>query len=261
MKDAQKVRASLAAWPGKHHAHAAALAQAGALQAPWGTLLTDHLQLVPQNAGVLDEDQAFSLVQNHPDTRFRLHANVRVLLEHRMADLSNFDEEHAWFAQAARIHALIGAPVYSAHAGRRANASLAQAFDNARRCADLFGSPVAIEGLYPESRGMWLLSSWSEYALLLDAGVPYALDLSHLHILASKTRQIECSLVTELLSSPQCLEVHVSDNDGVQDRHEQVRSEFDALWWMPLLRHIHEDAVVFSEAVQPSGDIGTLSSN
>lgn len=250
------MHASLAIWPGKHHVNAAQLAHAGAHECPWGVLSTHHLQLVPQSTGVLDEDLALSLRRAFPQTAFRLHANVRVQPGHVLADLSCVGEHWAWFEQAARVHQVLGASAYSAHAGRRANATLPEAFDNARRCADLFGSPVAIEGLYPEGKDQWLLSSWAEYAALLNADVPYALDLSHLNIVATHSRRVESSLVAELLASPRCLEIHVSDNDGVWDRHQHIRTHGEAPWWMALMNHAHPDAVIFSEASQHR-EIGT----
>jgi hypothetical protein len=74
--------------------------------------------------------------------------------------------------------------------------------------------------------------------------VPYALDLSHLHILATRTGRRETTLVAEMLACERCIEVHVSDNDGQGDWH-QVCAE--PPWWHPLLPHIHPHAVVFSE--------------
>jgi hypothetical protein len=42
------------------------------------------------------------------------------------------------------------------------------------------------------------------------------------------------------------LEVHLSANDGRADQH-QVLESLDGVWWAPLLQHIHQDCVVFSE--------------
>ena len=86
---------------------------------------------------------------------------------------------------------------------------------------DLFGIPVGVEGHYPTPNGKqhWLISTWQEYQQLLESGVNYALDLSHLNILAVQTNHVEWSLVHELLSSPHCLEIHLSDNHGYADQH------------------------------------------
>ena len=116
--------------------------------------------------------------------------------------------------------------------------------DDARRCADLFDCPVGVEGPSTSAGDVWLVSSWAEYRAVFESDVPYALDLSHLHILATRTGRFETTLVAEMLACERCVEVHVSANDGRGDWH-QVCTE--PPWWHPLLRHIHSNAVVFSE--------------
>lgn len=241
------VQASLACWPGLTHMQAAELAMQGARE-PWiGPIGTDHVQLVPQGFDVLTEELVDALKSRWPATRWRLHANVRVLPRRRLADLCTFERDRDWFEAAARVQQQLGGPAYSAHAGRRVDADMGELLDNARRCADLFGCPVAIEGQYPvrgDKPHQHLLSTWAEYAQLLESGVPFALDLSHLHILATYTGQREISLITEMLASEACLEVHLSDNDGRGDWHRVVDL---APWWSELLSHINPGAVVFTE--------------
>lgn len=251
--------ASLAAWPGASPAVAMLAIEHHAPSDPlFGRLSLDEVQLVPQMAGILTCESAVELVQAYPGSRFRLHANVRVLPEHRRADLSNFAEERRWFAQAARVSRVLGARAYTAHAGRRANASLQEAFDNCRRAADLFGCPVGIEGLYPSRAEDWLLSTWAEYRQLLTAGVAYALDLSHLHILATQSGQLDLGLVRELLASCYCMEIHVSHNDGRADSHRPCPAS--PPWWFdPLQRALRypehgNGAVVFSEGNLRQGE-------
>lgn len=239
-----KVHVSLACWPGLRHADAVQRLAEPPNEPCFGRLSTAHVQLVPQSMGVLDDALVDALRAACPGTRWRLHANVRVLSRHVMADLSGFALHADWFVQAARISRRLEAPAYTAHAGRRSQATLPQMLDNARRCADLFGCPVGVEGHYPSGGDDWLVSSWREYQTVFASGVPYALDLSHLHILASRTGQRETSLVTEMLACERCIEVHVSANDGHGDWH-QVCTE--PAWWHPLLPHIHPKAVVFSE--------------
>ncbi|MBQ1764199.1 MAG: hypothetical protein IIZ92_15015, partial [Aquincola sp.] len=241
------VRASLACWPGLTHLAAAQAALQGASEPQFGPLLTDHVQLVPQSVDVLDESLAAMLVSTWPATQFRLHANVRVLARHRSADLCTFARDLDWFQAAARVHRVLGADVYSAHAGLRRHATLIELFDNARRCADLFGCRLAIEGQYPiagDNPHPFLVSSWAEYRSLLESSLPYALDLSHLNILAQRSGHRDDALVADLLASPACLEVHVSDNDGRADTHRVLVRE---PWWWPLVRFIQPGAVVFSE--------------
>jgi hypothetical protein len=239
-----KAHVSLACWPGLRHEAAAALLCEPVEEPLFGRLSAEHVQLVPQSLGCLDEALADALRAAHPGTRFRLHANVQVLPRHRLADLSGFALHADWFAQAARISQRLEAPAYTAHAGRRCEADLPRMLDHARRCADLFGCPVGVEGHYPSAGDVWLVSSWAEYRAVFESGVPYALDLSHLHILATRTGRRETTLVAEMLACERCIEVHVSDNDGQGDWH-QVCAE--PPWWHPLLPHIHPHAVVFSE--------------
>lgn len=240
---------SLAAFPGLRHEEAAMRAipacEAGELVEPcFGPLSASHVQLVPQCMGHLTEDLALSLKTAFEGTRMRLHANVRVLARHRFVDLSNMDDHLDWFMQAARVSRLLGAPAYSAHSGRRDSCSIDQMLANARRCADMFGCPVGVEGQYPDRNDSLLVSSWDEYRQVFDSGVPYVVDLSHLKIVAHRRRERQDTLVQEMLACERCIEVHVSDNDGTGDWH-QVCAE--PTWWTPLLAHINPLAVVFSE--------------
>lgn len=240
-------RTSLACWPGLTHIEAIERAMAGPQEPLVGTLLVDHVQVVPQCQGVFDIPTAEAVAATWPATAFRLHANARVCKERVFADLCTFDRNRTWFTAAAQVSQALCAPAYSAHAGRRCEASLSNLFDNARRCADLFNCPVAIEGQYPVGGAdthRYLLSTWEEYAALLASGLPMAVDLSHLNILAHRSGRFEVSLTAELLASPACLEVHVSDNDGSGDHHQVLRHE---PWWWALTAHIHPNAVVFSE--------------
>lgn len=119
-----------------------------------------------------------------------------------------------------------------------------QLLHNARRAADLFECPVAIEGHYPNAGDQYLVASWKEYQQLMESGVPFAVDLSHLHIVATASGRIEATLVKEMLSSDRCLEVHVSTNDGRGDQHRICAG---TPWWIDCLPSIHPHAVIFSE--------------
>lgn len=88
------------------------------------------------------------------------------------------------------------------------------------------------------------MSSWAEYGQLLEANVFFAIDLSHLSILASASGDRSMALVQELVSSPRCIEVHVSDNDGRWDQHKVCDRP---TWWSSVLPSIHKNCVVFSE--------------
>ncbi|WP_247539138.1 sugar phosphate isomerase/epimerase [Ralstonia pseudosolanacearum] len=234
---------SLACWPGLNYGRVPEVLASAHSEPLFGTLSTAHVQLVPQTVGLLDEALVDGLLVAFPAVRFRLHANVRVLPRHRMADLSTFNADLDWFRMAASISQRLGAPAYSAHVGDRRRATLAQVLDNARRCADLFGCPVAVEGLYPDRHGAQLVSTWDEYRTVFESGVPYALDLSHLNIVAHRFGR-EDGLVADMLACERCLEVHVSDNDGTGDRHRVCTQP---PWWIPLLAYRNPGAVIFSE--------------
>ncbi|PTT81799.1 hypothetical protein DBR42_17635 [Pelomonas sp. HMWF004] len=252
----RRIHPSLACWPGLTHWEAAERAIAGAHEPLWGELDASRVQIVPQGRDVFDVAMAWAFRARWPEVRFRLHANVRVLQPRRLVDLVDFNANADWFNRAAQVHRALGADVYSAHAGRRSHGSLADVLDAARRCADLFGSPVAVEGHYPvsdaagfsphagPSSDVYLLSTWSEHAELLASGLPFVVDLSHLNIIATQSRCRENGLVRELLASEACLEVHLSDNDGRRDSHGICSS---APWWHGLLPHINPCAAVFTE--------------
>ena len=239
-----QVRVSLACWPGLRHEQAAQRLADDVCEPLFGALFTDHVQLVPQSFGVLTEPVVDALAPAFPRTQFRLHANVRVLPAHQRADLSGYHQHGPWFRQAARISQRLAAPAYTAHAGPRREATLAEMLDHARRCADLFGCPVGVEGQYPAPGDPWLVSTWPEYRQLFESGLPYAIDLSHLHILVRHSSIRDDALVSDMLACERCIEVHVSDNDGRGDWHQVCQ---EPPWWWPLLQHINPHAVVFSE--------------
>jgi len=58
---------------------------------------------------------------------------------------------------------------------------------------------------------------------------------------------VDEGLVAALLASPNCLEVHVSDNDGRRDTHHVPGK---SVWWMPLLAAAvqeNHNLAIFSE--------------
>ena len=115
----------------------------------------------------------------------------------------------------------------------------------------LFGCRVAVEGHYPTRGDVFHIATWAEYAALHESGVDFALDLSHLNIVASHSGVIETNLVREMLASEHCLEVHVSGNDGTRDQHARLTRE---PWWLSLLGDVHPDAIVFCEAIRRPTD-------
>ena len=250
MLDALKgrINLSLAAYPGCDFLEAMQRATTQAPAEPLlGRLYLKETQLCPQNRGILTPEYALGLRESFPETRFRLHANVRVLPNRLIADWSSWDAESPYWKALAATSQVLEAPAYTGHAGRRSEADLSTVLESARRAQDLFGCPVGIEGHYPTRSDVFLVSTWEEYQTVFESGVPYAVDLSHLHIVAEHSGRYESTLVQEMLASERCIEVHLSGNDGTKDQHQPLTEE---PWWWPLLAYIHDDAVIFSEGVQ-----------
>ena len=243
---------SFAAFPGCKYDQAIQMGLLIPLSEPaLGRLSVEHVQWVPQTCREqLTVEKAVDMARQFPSTRFRLHANVRVMKNHLLrADLSGYSVFPDYFSEMARVSRAINAPAYSAHAGLRAMATFDEVLAAARRAADQFGCPVAVEGHYPTPREVnkYNVSTWDEYRALFESGVGYALDLSHLNILSHYSRHRNETLVAEMLACERCIEVHVSDNDGRGDQHQVLRSE---PWWWPLQSHFNPNAIVFSEGNQ-----------
>ena len=209
-----------------------------------GHISSNRMQICPQNTGALDLEWCQRLRALYPDIEWRLHANVRTRDQHSFIDLANWPEQTSYFVELAQLSQALAAPAYSAHAGKRSCATVEQVIDYSRTLTDLFGMPVAIEGHYPMPDNRWLFSSWEEYRQLLESDAYYALDLSHLHILASRTRNIDTGLVIEMLACERCIEVHVSHNDGQRDQHLPL---VHVPWWLPVLEYADTPGVIFSE--------------
>lgn len=212
-----------------------------------GELSTAHVQICPQNHGLFTAETALELRKAFPAIRWRLHANVHVKDSHRRADIADWPGQREYFAELARVSRVLNAPAYTAHAGPRHMATLEAVFHYARDLEDLFGIPVGIEGHYPTHGDYWLLSSWDEYRALLESGVRYAVDLSHLNILAIRAGLMEYGLVRDLLACERCIEVHLSSNNGHADQHHLLSYK---PWWFDLLTEVHPGAVMFSEGRQ-----------
>lgn len=250
---AQDIHVSLGAYGRLSHQHAIQLALDSPPREPLlGQLSTQRLQLCPQNLGQFTPELAMQLKAELADIEFRLHANVHIERQHKIVDIADWPQEQAWFKQMASLSQLLDAPVYTAHAGKRGTCSVAEVLQFTQAIEDLFGVPVGIEGHYPSPNGKhhWLISTWAEYQQLLESGVHYALDLSHLNILAVQSNHVEWSLVHELLSSPCCLEIHLSDNHGYADQHLPLSNPHALPWWWSLLSSANPQATLFSEGRQ-----------
>lgn len=237
---------SLGAWRGMS-ASAAIAASRKASEPALGLLQIGHAQICPQNPGRIDVDDAEWLRLQHQDIRLRLHANAHVMGWSSRADAATFDEYEAYFRNILVVSQALAAPAYTWHAGSRRNADLYTVLERTERFEDMMGIPVGIEGMYPTPDDHHLLSSWGEYQMLLDSGVRYALDLSHIHILATQSDVRNETLVQELLANEACIEVHISGNDGDRDSHQQLATR---PWWWSCLIKANPAATIFSEGGQ-----------
>ena len=218
----------------------------------FGRIDPGHIQLCPQTTDFLDERRIDQLKKRFPSTQFRPHANIRT----RPGPIHVFDasthgpEADAYFIRLGRLSEQLGAPLYSLHAGRRSESSLDQLKERVAWIQDQFPCVVAVEGLYPTPQKTWLVQDWTEYRWLLESGLPYALDLSHLNILVNQLGKPDMGFVCALISNPQCRELHISDNDGRADSHWILR---EPPWWWALLRDTPTTALCFTEGRQDLG--------
>ncbi|MEL6343634.1 MAG: hypothetical protein AAFV53_10925 [Myxococcota bacterium] len=76
---------------------------------------------------------------------------------------------------------------------------------------------IAVEIMPPG----WILSDERSIDAALDARVPLAVDVSHLHILREQGRLTDTGM-RRILNADTIVEVHVSDNDGRFDLHRPI---------------------------------------
>ncbi|MFA0809294.1 hypothetical protein [Microbulbifer epialgicus] len=210
-----------------------------------------HVQLCPQNHGKLSIEGLNLLKTRFNDSQFRLHATCRLSVNgYRRYDASTpFEASRSYFQEMSELSKFVNAPAYSLHSGRRSESTLESMISNVFYIQDLFDCPVAVEGLYPAKGNRLLVSTWEEYKKLMLSGVFYALDMSHLNIVATKERYWDLELLVELLSHPHCIEVHISGNNGYADKHEPIFVETLPAWWQ-FMDHVGPNAVIFTESNQ-----------
>lgn len=247
------VCATTAQFPGATIPFALDKITAGVSEGAWGNLSRAHIQLCPQNPTHLSEKMVEQLCAIYPLSQLRLHANARVLDQHVLWDVSTFTSEtrHYYRALADRMLRL-NTKVFSIHSGYLRNCASDEFWERLNRLRDDVDHytqgavRVAVEGLYPCANRPQHIGSWNEYEKLLKDQIPFALDLSHLKIVAHYEKTWNHTLVMEMMSSPLCVEIHVSDNDGRSDRHSPVQSH--PLWWEQLhSASLPSECVVFSE--------------
>lgn len=212
----------------------------------FGEVSLTYVQICPQNfsGGALTEEKLKSLQVEYPDSTFRFHANVRLLEESGcLYDLGTVRRHPEYTEKLIPLLAYLGQP-YSLHAASNGLPLRNQAA-TARMLSRASGVPVAIEGLYPAERRNNSLSQWDEYYRLLDFDIPYALDFSHLNIIKNKYGDPPENLIHELLSNENCIEIHISGNDGISDKHLRFCEDE---WWIELINKANKSSIIFDES-------------
>lgn len=245
------INLALASFPNRSPHDALSLFEAEKPSDPvLGEIKFSKVQLCPQNCiQRIDENYLDKLLERYPNIEFRFHANVRIFEKHRLdVELSSVGPiTKAYFKRLATLAKHINAKAYTLHSGKRVG-RWCELIDKTKWLEDLMQIPVGIEGQYPlplRPNKFWI-DSWSEYSQLLESKVNYALDLSHLNIVYAQSGILERSLVADMLASEYCIEVHVSDNDGLSDKHRSLDNDTPP-WWLTMLGMVNPDADIFYE--------------
>jgi len=212
----------------------------------------DKVQLCPQNTGALGLSAVERLRGAYPETEFRLHATCRLERSgyQKMEASTPYGVSREYFTEMGELSRELRAPAYTLHAGKREESSLAEMRENILRLQELFGHGclVGVEHMYPSpKKRTWLLDCWDEMEWLYESGINYALDLSHLNIIARRERFFNWELVLEMIQSERCLEIHISDNDGRKDAHQPINKERLPAWWR-LIENQNIAATIFTES-------------
>ncbi len=237
--------------------HGKALAHiAGGLTDPvLGKISNKKVQLCPQHSGFLSHEKIEGYMELYPETEFRLHASPKLAKTKRgIVYASNIDQSEEYIKTMLSLTKLMGSSAYSIHAGEREQSSVAGAVEQAKRLQDRTETRIAIEGLYPAARNKWLISSWAEYEELANSGFGFALDLSHLNIVVHKEGRQD-ALVADMMASANCVEIHVSHNNGRIDSHMPIPND-QKPWWYDMMLQAHCETDIFYEGVlvRPVGD-------
>jgi sugar phosphate isomerase/epimerase len=153
---------------------------------------------------------------------------------------------HGYFERMVRWLATCGIDAYSVHPGsygRERTAAWQQLLHNLQWLQHLCqqqGIVLAVETMYPgrENNFLGSLSEIIELRQQLPT-LQWVLDLSHLNLWP--TEQFADRLETIERLASHLLEIHISDNDGLQDRHGAIT---DRTWWLPW-RHLWPSTVPY----------------
>ncbi len=242
------IHAASAIVPTKTHEMSLDLIAEGLADPVFGEIDMHRVQLCPQHRGYLGEDEIERFMARYPETEFRLHASPKLAgVPKRHVYGSNIPENKDWIDRLIALTKLMGSIGYSIHAGLREESTIDQMIGNVKALEDKMSARVAVEGLYPARSDMWLMSNWQEYEAVAHSGVGFALDLSHLNIVARRHGRKD-DIVRDLLALPNCVEIHVSHNDGRADAHRKLNPEQEP-WWLPMIAGAHSDADFFYEGI------------
>lgn len=237
---------SLASFGGIHYIDALEKIMPGISTRVIGDLDLSNIQLCPQSRGVLGEMDAAFLREKYPDIQFRLHANIKTMAHRVIYDAIDFGKpefDSRWHSIKS-ISAILNAPCYTLHAGARENGDFSALIDRVRRLQDFMQIPVGVEGHYPMKERTHHLDSWLDYERLLRTEIGYVVDLSHLNIVARHEKHIDFDLVRALITSPRCLEIHLSGNNGIRDEHGLLKGNE---WWLPVIAGENISGKIFFE--------------
>lgn len=242
-----------ACWSGLTYQEAIHNLNAGTIEPLLGVLAVKDVQLCPQHKNILTKELVTELLKDYPHIQFRLHSDVRVPKKIGYTiDLIDFNEKNLWyFEYLSELSRMLNAPLYSLHAGARGSFKLDNLIEKYYLLEEMFSCPIAVEGHYPFKGDHWLVSSWKEYETIYKEGLNYALDLSHLNIVA-KREGWNWNLTQEMITSKQCKEIHISFNEGNMDSHIVSRDTYNDLWskWKDLIKLAPQDCAIFSEGNQ-----------
>jgi len=206
------------------------------------------IQLCPQHIGYLSPLLINNIKIKYKEIQFRLHANVKVWDKLYLFDASSdlrLEENKKYILKLKEINNLLGSKIYSYHAGRRC--SIKRLLSNVNYLEDFLGCEVAVEGLYPTKENKWNLSSYNDHEdMFYKTNLKYVIDFSHFNIINSVEKRIDFHLLKEMIESPRCLEIHISDNDGEKDSHHKITKE---LWWFSMMSNasLTSSVNIFSE--------------
>lgn len=248
-----EINAVSACWSSYSYQDAIRRIHEGTVEPLFGQLASTHVQLCPQHANFLSLDVINELMTLYPTIQFRLHSDVRLINKRGYTiDLIDFNEDTLWyFKTLSEFSKVMKAPLYSLHAGIRGNHAISELFNKAQALQEVFDCPVAVEGHYPFKSNHYFIDSWKEYEQLYLSNLPYALDLSHLNIVAFREGW-DYDLTKQMLASNNCKEIHLSFNEGRMDSHLVSQDMHNDQWevWKEMIENSGSQATIFSEGNQ-----------